>query len=83
MEKNDSFVQERDPSQFLFMLVPLVEYIFLTTLHKTISSSSYIALQPIVVTMVTWGHHAPAYGPVGQALLRVPFQDVSLLHGLP
>ena len=42
-----------------------------------------IALQPIVVTMIPWGHNAPAYSPVGQALLRVLFQGVSLLHGLP
>ena len=43
----------------------------------------FIALQPIVVTMIPRGHHAPAYSPIGQTLLRVPLQGVSLLHGLP
>ena len=36
-----------------------------------------------MVTITPWGHHAPAYGPVDQALLMVQFQDVGLLHGLP
>ena len=33
--------------------------------------------------MIPRGHHAPAYIPVGRTLLRVPFQGVGLLHGLP
>ena len=48
-----------------------------------ILESAFIALQPIVVTKIPWGHHAPAYSPVNQVLLRVPFEGVSLLHGLP
>ena len=81
-------------AQLVFlMLVLLVEYIFLTTFYGQSSTTHYnynffkfllIALQPIVVTMIPWGHNAPAYSPaVRQALLRVPFQGVSLLHGLP
>ena len=28
----------------------------------------------------TWGHHVPAYGPVGQTLLRVPFHVLFIRH---
>ena len=58
-------------------------YISVIITHITNYNLSLIALQPIVVTMIPWGHHASAYSPVGQALLMVSFQGVSLLHGLP
>ena len=77
-------------------MVLLVEYIFLTIfyglyfnhqfLHITLynfSSSFFTALLPIVVTKIPWGHHAPAQSPISQARLRVLFQGVNLLHGLP
>ena len=34
----------------------------------------------LVDFMIPWGHHALAYSPVGQTLLRDPFQGVSLLQ---
>ena len=53
--------------------------IFKSLLFKIVSFyTRNIALQPIVVTVIPWGHLAPAYSPVGQALLRVPLQVVSL-----
>ena len=41
---------------------------------------TYTALQPMVVTIVPWGHHEPAKSPIGQTLLRVQFRTNQFLY---